>query len=297
MGCRVALVTCSVLPDGWSDDHALALALDKAGASAEFSVWDDAAVEWDQYDLVVLRSPWDYTGRREEFLEWVDSVGPLLRNSPGLVRWNSDKRYLADLEEAGVPTVPTQFIAPCGEPAELRGEVVVKPSVSAGARDTGRFGPASHDAALELIGRIHADGCTAMVQPYLESVDDRGETAILVFSGAVSHVLRKSAVLGADEVAPMRTEGIAAAEAMFREDLVVAGEATAAEHDLAERVLAEVSERFGATPLYARVDALAGADDEPVLLELEAVEPALYLATSDGAAKRFAGAILVEASR
>lgn len=296
MGCRVALVTCSVLPDGWADDHALALALEERGASAEFLVWDDPAVEWDHYDLVVLRSPWDYTGRRDEFLGWADSVGPGLRNSAGLLRWNSDKHYLAELGEAGVPTVPTQLVAPGEELDELRGEVVVKPTVSAGARDTGRFGPASHDAARDLISKIGADGGTVMVQPYLASVDDRGETAILVVSGAVSHVLRKASVLGADEVAPMRVGGISAAEAMFRSDLVVAGSATAAEHALAERVLAEVSERFGA-PLYARVDMLAGADCEPVLLELEAVEPSLYLATSDGAAERFAKAILVECER
>jgi len=297
MGCRIALVTCSALPDGWVDDHALALALEEKCASAEFLVWDDAAVEWDHYDLVVLRSPWDYTGRRDEFLGWADSVGLRLRNSAGLLRWNSDKRYLADLDGVGVPTVQTQFVAPGDEPDELRGEVVVKPTVSAGARDTGRFGPASHHAALELISKIGANGGTAMVQPYLASVDDRGETAILLVAGTVSHVLRKAAVLGADEVAPMRVGGFPAAEAMFRSDLVVVGTATAAEHALAERVLAEVSERFGAPPLYARVDMLAGAQGEPVLLELEAVEPSLYLATSDGAAERFAKAILVECER
>src|SRR5690606_16697815 len=102
---------------------------------------------------------------------------------------------------AGIPVVPTTFVAP-GEPLpEVRGEVVVKPSVSAGARDTGRFSEHTHHLARELVARIQAGGRTAMVQPYLPAVDTRGETAVVCIDGEPLHTLHKHAVLRADEVA------------------------------------------------------------------------------------------------
>jgi hypothetical protein len=125
-------------------------------------------------------------------------------NDPALLVWNCDKHYLADLASAGIPTVPTSFVSP-GEPLRpLVGEVVVKPTVSAGARDTGRFGPNAYPGARALIARVHASGRTAMVQPYLASVERVGETAVVIVDGRVSHVLRKRAVLRPDEVAPVR---------------------------------------------------------------------------------------------
>jgi O-ureido-D-serine cyclo-ligase len=130
-----------------------------------------------------------------------------------------------------------------------------------------------------------------MVQPYLACVDEEGETAIVFFGGSESHVLRKRAVLRPDEEAPVRREGIAAAEVMFDEDLVGGGEATQEERATAAGILDWVAARFEA-PLYARVDLVPGADGRPVLLELEAVEPHFYLHTSQGAAARLAEAVL-----
>jgi hypothetical protein len=169
---------------------------------------------------------------------------------------------------------------------------VVKPTVSAGAIDTGRFGPSTHRLARDLMGRIHASGRTAMVQPYLSSVDTAGETAVVCLDGEPSHVLRKRAVLRPDEVAPVREGDIGAAEAMYEDDLVVASTATDAELGFAADVLAWVTARFGAPPLYARVDMVAGDDGTPVLMELEAVEPYLYLAESPGALDNLVDAIL-----
>jgi O-ureido-D-serine cyclo-ligase len=131
-----------------------------------------------------------------------------------------------------------------------------------------------------------------MVQPYLPAVEDRGETALVYVAGELSHVLRKRAVLAPDEVAPARDDEIGAAEVMYDEDLVRAGHATAAECELAAAIVAVVAERFGGPPLYARVDLLFGAGDAPTLLELELVEPALYLAEAPGAAERLAAAIV-----
>ena len=271
------------MPGGWQDDHPAAGMLD-----AEFRSWDDPSVDWEAFDRVVIRSTWDYTDRVQEFLAWCALVGPhRLRNPPDLVAFNADKRYLGQLS---VATVPTRFLA-LGDPLpRLEGEVVVKPNISAGARDTGRFGPAAHRAARELISRIQASGRVALIQPYMAAVDERGETALVFFGGELSHVLRKRAVLDRDEVAPVTPGEHGVAVAMLQEDLVAAGEADDAERALARRVLGEISHRFGA-PLYARVDLVTGPDGEPALLELEAIEPNLYLATSPGASERLVAAV------
>ena len=281
---RVAFATCAALPDGWDDNAAAATLL-----GAEHVVWDDPGVDWEAFDRVVIRSTWDYTGRLDAFLAWCRMVGPRrLRNVPDLVAFNADKRYLAQL---GVETVPTTYVGP-GEPLpRLEGELVVKPNVSAGARDTGRFGPGAHAGARSLIERIQASGRAALVQPYMPSVDSRGETSFVFLAGERSHILRKRAVLEPDEVAPLADGMHAPARAMLREDLVTTAKADDAERALAGRVLAEVSERFG-TPLYARVDIVMNPEGRPVLLELEAIEPALYLGLVPGAAERLAAAVL-----
>jgi hypothetical protein len=268
--------------------------LEALGVEVAIESWDGPA-DWAAFDRVVIRSTWDYTWRRDEFIAWAHAAGDRLRNSPELIEWNSDKRYLGDLAAAGLEVVPTAFAGP-GDPAPLlEGEVVVKPAVSAGARDTGRFGQGAHDEARALVERIQAGGGTAMVQPYLPAADTTGETAVVFIAGAVSHVLHKKAVLAPDEVAPLRPGGIEAAEAMFDPDLVTAGVASDAQLETARSVMEHVGSRFG-TPLYARVDMLAGPAGEPVLLELEAVEPNLYLETAPAAAGRLAEAIAAEAA-
>lgn len=273
----------------------MAAELGAAGAAAEIVAWDDPDVGWERFDRVVIRSTWDYTGRRDDFLAWADRVGPdRLRNRPGLVRWNSDKAYLDDLRAAGVPVIETAFVGPHDPPPALAGEVVVKPTVSAGARDTGRFSPPRHDQARALLERLRRSGRTAMVQPYAAGVETAGETAIVFLGGRESHVLRKRAVLRPDEEAPIREEAIVAAEVMFSDDLVGPGQATGAEREVARAVSEHVAGRFGATPLYARVDLAPGPDGEPTLMELEAVEPNLYLSTAPGSAQRFAAAILAD---
>ncbi len=280
---RVAFATCSTVPRGFPDDLPVAALLD-----ADVRAWDDPAVDWAAYDRVIVRSTWDYIDRLDEFLAWCEAVGPRrLRNDPALVAFALDKRYLAELS---VPTVPTTFAAPGERLPALSGEVVVKPNVSAGARDTGRFGEGTHAVARTLIEHIRASGRVALVQPYQSAVDARGETGLVYFHGTLSHVLRKRALLAPDEVAPAAPDGHGDAAATHAQDLVVAATANAAERALAEQVLAEVEARFG-RPLYARVDLVPDADGTPLLLELEVAEPVLFLATAPGAAERFAAAI------
>jgi hypothetical protein len=286
---KIAFATCRDISAGWADDREAARL-----AGAEFVVWDDPAVDWEAYDRVVLRSVWDYSRRIDEFLAWCAAVGPeRLRNRPDLVAFDADKRYLGEL---GVPIAPTTFVEPGDPLPELAGEVVVKPNVSAGARDTGRFGPARHAEALALVERIRASGRVAIVQAYLADVDRSGETALVFIAGEPSHVLHKRPVLRGQGEAPLSEAGHGPAAVMLEDDLVRPGAAEPAQREFADQVLVAVSARFG-TPLYARVDVAADADGRPVLMELEAIEPCLYFDLVPGAAERFARAVLAHEPR
>lgn len=282
-GVRIAFATCRAFEDGFPDDRDAA-----ALAQAQFCVWDDPLVDWEAFDRVVIRSTWDSTFKLDAFLAWIDRLGSArLRNRPDLLAFNADKRYLSQFD---VATVPTEFVA-AGDPVPaLVGEVVVKPTVSAGARDTGRFPVSEHDAALGLIDAICQSGRTAMVQPYLSGVTEQGETSVVYIGNAVSHILRKREVLRGPGIAPLGPGVGAAAAVMAEDDLVIASTASQAELRLAAAVHQQIIDSFG-TPLYARVDMVPGPDNEPMLLELEALDPCLYLATSPGAAQRLALAI------
>ncbi len=294
---RIAIASFAGMPPQFRDDELLMEQLRLRGADVVRRPWDDPEVDWPSFDLVVGRSVWDYVLRHDEFMEWLDSAGPRLENAPELMRWNSDKHYLGDLAAAGVPVVDTTYVEPGMPPPPIESEIVVKPAISAGGRDTGRFGPRSAEAGAALIEKITSAGGTAMVQPFLASVDLSGETAVVMIDGEVSHVLRKGAILAADEVAPVRSDDdLGVAEVMYDPDLVLAGTADDDELLLAERVIAGIRERFGVTPLYARVDMLRGPGGEPVLLELEAIEPNLYFDQAPGAVGRLADAIVARAS-
>ena len=270
---RVALATSSALPDLWDDDAALPGALAALGVDAVPAVWDDAAVDWASYDLVVVRSTWDYTWRREEFLAWADAV-PRLANPAAVLRWNTDKRYLGELAAAGVPVVPTTYVAPGEAHVVPAHEHVVKPTVSAGARDTARFAAGedstAHAAALLAAGR------TVMVQPYQAAVDEAGETSLLAFLGELGHAARKAPVL-----VPTLADSLAVE--------VTPREPSPAELAVARQVLAALP--FDAPLLYARVDLVPGPDG-PLLLELEVTEPCLFLQQAPGATERFAAAVV-----
>jgi hypothetical protein len=294
---HVAIATMEWLPEEYRDDEILTDALRAHGAQVGAVPWGDRGADWGAYDAVVIRSTWDYARRRDEFLAWADAVGDRLHNPPALVRWNTDKRYLADLAAAGYAVIETTYVDP-GEPAPpLLGEVVVKPTVSAGGRDTGRFGPGSHHLAMELIGAIGAGGRTAMVQPYLESIDYAGETAIVFVDGRPSHGLRKRAVLTSEGVAPTRDDRIGAAEAMYDPELVTRADPEDDELAVASAVIEELARRFSAPPLYARIDLARDRGGVPVVLEVEAVEPSLYLNLVPGAAERLADAITARVAR
>ena len=270
---RVALATSAKHALLYEDDVVLLAPLDALGVDVVPAVWDDPTVDWASYDLVVVRSTWDYTLRREEFLSWADSV-PRLANPAQVLAWNTDKRYLTELAAAGVPVVPTAFVAPGQGYEPPAYEHVVKPTVSAGGRDTARFGAGAD--SRDLVAQIHGSGRTAMVQPYQSVVDEAGETAVLLFAGEHSHAARKGPVLVPDLADPLEVS-------------ITRRSASAAEVEVAHAALAAVP--WPEPLLYARVDVVPGVDGSPVVMELEVTEPSLFLRQAPGAAERFAAAV------
>jgi glutathione synthase/RimK-type ligase-like ATP-grasp enzyme len=281
---RVALATAAQAIGLDRDAPLLLAALRSHAVEVELAVWDDPAFDWASWDLTVVRSTWDYPRRPQEFIawaRWVDRVGAVL-NAPAVMAWNSDKRYLTELADGGVPIVPSALFAP-HEPVQLptKGSFVVKPAVSAGAQDTARYAASDHAAAQAQARRLQAQGRTVLLQPYLADVDERGETALIYLADRFSHAICKGPILhGAHE-----TVG-----GLFAREDIEARTPSDAEREVAEQV-------FDALPfprrelLYARVDLLPGPDATPLVLEVELVEPSLFLAYCDGAAERFAAAI------
>ncbi|MFI7410214.1 RimK family alpha-L-glutamate ligase [Streptomyces sp. NPDC049627] len=284
---RTALVTCRPGPEVTVDRDlpVLVRALREAGAEADAVYWDDDAVDWGGYDLAVIRSTWDYSWRAAEFLAWAERCGKATRlaNPAGVVRWNADKRYLGDLTAAGVPVVPTRYIAP-GDAVDgfpLDHEYVVKPTSGAGARFAARYTPDDHDTAVRQLARMHAEGFTAMVQPYLTNIDVSGERALQFYGGRLLHASRKGAVL---------TPGTPYDERKVAHPGLEPWTPTPAELAVAERALAAVPE--APELLYARVDLVDGEDGQPRVMELELVEPNLFLSLHPGSVPAVRDAIL-----
>ena len=292
---RVAYVTCEPRQNEWEDDQLSAAILARRGIEVEFVAWDDPDADWESYGLAVVRSTWDYTLRLEEFLEWTDRVGPeRLRNVPAMIRWNTDKRYLAELDGGGLPVPPTALVAPGGPAPGFGGKVVIKPVSGAGARDTGVFDDESRAEAELLLEKLGDQGEIAMIQPFIPWIDDRGETAVLFFGGVFAYALRKKAFLPESGVTPIKP-GTTVAEGMFDPELITPAEATEAEIELGSKTVAWLARRFGSMPLYARIDMVSSPEGEPVLMEVEVTEPSLYLGKAQGlevpGAEQFAAAV------
>lgn len=278
----LALVTSAAYRDLDPDLPLLTAAAAAHGTAAEIVLWDDPAVDWQRFDAVIVRSCWDYIARREEFLAWAARV-PRIQNSAEVLAWNTDKVYLRQLQDAGLPIIETRWDVGVGDDIGEHAEWVVKPTISAGAKDTARWGTPqevwAHSAALAAGGR------RSMTQPYIASVDDEGETALLYFTGTFSHAIRKGPLLE-------RGEGVQ--QDRDSRESISPRIPTSAQLDVADRVLATTASLLGLTtpPLYARVDLVTATDGSPVLIELELTEPSLFLRESDGGAGRLVDAVL-----
>jgi glutathione synthase/RimK-type ligase-like ATP-grasp enzyme len=291
----IALVTAVAARAADEDLAPLESALRNAGADVTVAEWDRSH-DWSRFDIALLRSTWDYPQRLVEFLEWAEGVSQKTRllNPFPMVKWSSDKHYQGDLVKQGVPTVPTKFIEP-GERAdrrltELLGEIdaeefVVKPAVGAGSRDAQRFGRDEQPQAARHALQMLNENRSVLVQPYLSRVDEHGETALVYFEGEFSHAIRKGPLL-------KRQQG--PTTGLFAKEAVTARTPDAAERSVASKALQAAP--FG-TPLYARVDLIRGQEGEPVVLELELIEPSLFFPFAAGSAERFAAAVVARAKR
>jgi hypothetical protein len=279
----MALVTCS-RPSYHDDDvDFLGPALQRAGVDVETPAWSDPRVDWSGFGMVKLSSPWDYHERPDDYRSWLAATAAVtnLQNPLPSVEWNLDKTYLRELERAGVATIPTVWSEPGGEAAALERvaelgweRVVIKPTVDLGAMNLVRVEAAMAERLLARFER------PVLLQPYLESIEAAGEVSLVYVAGELTHALRKRPAAGDFRIQPLYGG--------THEPI----DASATELELAERALAAAP----ADPLYARVDMVAGDDGRPLLIELELIEPSLYLDASPPTADLLARAMLDRAA-
>lgn len=281
---HVALVTCARIPDLTPDDRLLADALRARGALVSPVIWDAPDVDWPSLDRAVLRSVWDYHLRPAEFAEWLDArarEGSALVNPAGLVRWNLHKSYLDELAAAGCAVietvrVPRRAPTPLAALLERRGwtDAVVKPAVSASAHRTFRVSGSDATSRQGDLDAIVDEG-DALVQPLAPEILEAGEWSLVFISGALSHAVLKRGAAGE-----------------FRVQEEYGGRAAVG--DPGARVVADAAAVLSAAPgrsTYARVDGIV-RNGAFVLMELELIEPVLYLGLEAGAAGRLADAVL-----
>ena len=280
---RVALATYESAPDLAPDDQPLVPALASVGVRAESAVWSDASLAWESYDAVVIRSCWDYHLRVAEFFAWLDrleSADVRVWNPPALVRWNADKRYLLDLARRGVATIPT-MIALRGRPRDVEAivhaegwrHVVVKPAISASGYETHSLTSPFDAATRETIERVSRRS-HVLVQPFVEEIPRDGELSFTFIDGRFSHAMLKRARSGEFRV---QTEHGGSVENTTVDASLV---------EQASRALGAID----GVPLYARVDGVVRGGDL-LLMELELIEPNVFLSERSGAVDDFAAAI------
>jgi len=280
---RIALATYDRAPSLAPDDQLLIPALSAAGIDAEPAVWSSDGVIWETYDAVVVRSCWDYHLRYGQFREWLERLDgsrlPVF-NSIALIEWNSHKRYLIDLRDRGVPIVPTQLIPARDADAVISAvraagwsRFVLKPAVSASGYETHAFAGEIDGAARDMIATVIKSG-DVLVQPFMDEVPSHGEYSLVYIDGRFSHAAIKRA-----------------APSEFRVQTEHGGSVTPVQVDAAlieagSKALAALPE----VPLYARVDGIVH-DGEFLLMELELIEPNLFLDLQARSAEAFASAL------
>ena len=275
---RVAIATAVSDDVNLDPDAQLLLdALSDAGLEGSMCVWNDPSIDWASFELTVIRSTWDYTRDRDGYLTWARGIDRLLNPYP-IIEYSTDKHYLADLEARSHRVVATSFCDVGVAPTFPDGRFVVKPTVGAGSIDAEQYGEDDHERASAHVRALHASGRDAMIQPYIASIDEVGERALVFIDGAFSHAMTKGAMLNtaADD-----------RDALFRREQMSRSEAEADAVAFGEAVLRE---GFFRDILYARVD-LVKVPEGWAVMELELVEPSLFLAYEDTAPRRLAEAI------
>ncbi len=262
-----------------SDDDLAVEPLNSLGWDVSYVSWNNPSITWDDFEAVIIRTPWDYHDSPRAFLsilEQIDNSKARLENSLDIVKWNLDKRYLRDLESHGVHIVSTAWSQADVTPSlfaewqdVLRSEeLVLKPTISATAKDTFRLSSYRSDMRSIFAGRSY------MVQPFVSSIISNGEYSLFYFVGEYSHAIVKQPLPGD-----------------FRVQEEHGGIITTIEADADMAATAGlIMKTLPSKPLYARVDLVRDASGDLALMELELIEPALYFRMDDGAATRFAAA-------
>jgi hypothetical protein len=265
------------LDDDWP---LLREALAAVGFDPHIVVWDDPVVDWPSFELVTVNYAWGYVTRRPEFLDWAASVAAQTRlvNPEPVVKWNSEKTYLADLAADGIPIVPTSWVPPGAGWTPPSDDYVIKPSVASGSLGAARYRRTGVDTADEHVRRLHRQGLTVMVQPYQSAIDANGEVALIYFGQEFSHAVSKQALLAPD---------VGEIERLWEQHVITPTEATDQQRRLAETTLDVIGQRLGPIA-YARVDVIDDLDGHPLVLEVELIEPAFYFTYGVGAAERLA---------
>jgi glutathione synthase/RimK-type ligase-like ATP-grasp enzyme len=262
----IRIATCRELPEVDADAIPLAAAFADAGVEAALLAWDDPAVDWDAAAPTILRSTWNYALHVHAFLAWIDRVAAAgaLWNPPAIVRGNVYKRYLLALAARGVPVVPTTLVERGGTELPQFDRFIIKPEVGAGSLGARVFRGGDPEARVHL-AKLTATGA-ALVQPYVESVEGYGERSLVWIDGELSHAIKKTPRLSGDAE---RVEG----------PFPIADD----ERAVATAALAPIADQI----LYARVDLVRDAAGDPMVMELELVEPSLFFAHRPGSAARF----------
>lgn len=285
----VALVTCREALGIDYDMPLLLEAVRAAGTAVDEVCWDDELIDWSTYNHIVIRSTWDYHRRYDEFMQWVRAVGAVstISNSVDVIMWNTDKHYLAEVAEMGLPVVPTVFIEPGQDdwPDQVRellakGDVVVKPAISAGSNDTERH--SNIDTAQKHVSELLSAQRSVMLQPYMADVDVESETGLVFIDSKFSHAFAKG---------PLLAQAKNMSGGLYAEEEISVRQPTAEQLLIGERAVKWLTSRFG-NLLYARVDLLPTAQG-PVIIEIELTEPSLYLLLHPPAAMQLAEAILL----
>jgi glutathione synthase/RimK-type ligase-like ATP-grasp enzyme len=263
-----------------SHDLPLAAALQAAGLEPVAEVWTDPSVDWSSYDAVLLRAVWDYHLRYLEFTEWLgqlDKAGVKVLNDTDLVRWNADKRYLLELRERGVAIVPSQIAAGACLREVVAGldgqQIVIKPTISATAHHTIR-GTAGSAELTRAIEDLPED--VYLVQPFQPEIQSEGEWSLIYLDGEFSHAVLKRPAAGDYRV---QDDFGGTAELLDPPTAVLEGSTAA--------LTAANSRR---SPVYARVDGIL-SNGRYLLMELELIEPYLFLPLAADANTRFATAV------
>lgn len=283
-GFRLALASCAQFPSVHPDDVYFVSVLERLGIETAVCVWNDPAVDWTAFDAVLIRTVWDYFKHYAAFLAWLDTLDRLgvpTINDTQLLRWNSEKCYLLDIEQEGVAIIPTR-VAPAGQLRQVlssvaQQELVIKPSVSGGAWHTVRGTPG--DASFEqAVAQLPAE-LDFLIQPFVPEIASRGEWSLLYFAGTYSHAVLKLPAAGDYRV--QDEHGGVATQTMPDISVVQA----------ADKALAAVAALGHREQAYARVDGVV-IDDQFRIMELELIEPLLHLAIRPEAAERFAAHVL-----